>query len=68
MYEFADVVDFYIEIINALKSGIISPQSPLEEIALKDSKGGSIASFNSTLPIKRVYQCVTFLRITSYIN
>jgi hypothetical protein len=38
MYEFADAVDFYIGIINALKSGIISPHSPLEEIALKAGK------------------------------
>jgi len=38
MYEFADAVDFYIGIINALKSGIINPRSPLEEIALKAGK------------------------------
>jgi len=38
MYEFADAVDFYIGMIDALKSGIISPRSPLEEIALKAGK------------------------------
>ncbi|RZB32619.1 MAG: hypothetical protein AEth_00297 [Candidatus Argoarchaeum ethanivorans] len=40
MLEFIDAVDFYIAIINALKSGIISPQSPLDEIALKSGKDG----------------------------
>ena len=40
MYEFADAVDFYIGMIDALKSGIISPRSPLEEIALKAGKEG----------------------------
>ncbi|RLG27033.1 hypothetical protein DRN76_00630 [Methanosarcinales archaeon] len=40
MLEFVDVVDFYIAIINALKSGAISPQSPLDEIALKSGKDG----------------------------
>ncbi|MBC8521799.1 MAG: hypothetical protein H8D26_07420 [Methanomicrobia archaeon] len=35
MYEFTDAVDFYIGIIKALKSGIINPHSPLEEIVLK---------------------------------
>jgi hypothetical protein len=38
MYEFPDTVDFYIGIIKALKSGIISPHSPLEEIVLKAGK------------------------------
>lgn len=38
MYEFTDAVDFYIGIVNALKSGIISPHSPLEEIVLKAGK------------------------------
>jgi len=35
MYKFADAMDFYIGMIDALKSGIISHRSPLEEIVLK---------------------------------
>jgi hypothetical protein len=38
MYEFTDALDFYIEIINALKNGRISLNSPLEEICLKAGK------------------------------
>ena len=38
MYEFTDAVDFYIGMINALKSGRISPHSSLEEIGLKAGK------------------------------
>lgn len=38
MYEFTDAVDFYIGIINTLKSGITSPHSSLEEIVLKAGK------------------------------
>jgi len=38
MHKFTDAVDFYIGIIDALKSGIIGPHSPLEEIVLKARK------------------------------
>ena len=38
MYEFTDAVNFYIEMINILKRGTISPHSPLEEICLKAGK------------------------------
>jgi hypothetical protein len=38
MYEFTNAVDFYIGMINALKSGRIDPHSPLEEISLKAGK------------------------------
>ncbi len=35
MYEFTDVVDFYIGMVKALKTGRITLHSPLEEICLK---------------------------------
>jgi len=38
MYEFADAVDFYIGMIDALKSRRINPHSSLEEICLKSGK------------------------------
>ncbi len=40
MNEFADAVEFYIAIINTLKSGTINPYSSLDEIALKAGKDG----------------------------
>ena len=38
MYEFTDAVEFYIRMVNALKSGDINPHSPLEAISLKAGK------------------------------
>jgi len=38
MYEFTDAVDFYIRMINTLKSGIITLHSSLEEIGLRAGK------------------------------
>ena len=38
MYEFTDAVEFYIGMVNALKSGVINHHSPLGEISLKAGK------------------------------
>jgi len=37
MYEFTDVIDFFIGAVNSLKAGILGLRSPLEEIVLKVS-------------------------------
>jgi hypothetical protein len=38
MFEFTDVVNFFIEIMNNLKNGIFNFHSPLEEMVLKSTK------------------------------
>jgi len=56
VYEFTDAVDFYIGMINTLKSGRISPHSPLEEIGLKASKDG-FAYIDNRRDAKGKYGC-----------
>jgi len=56
MYEFIDVIEFFIGIINNLKKGMINLHSSLEEIVLKVS-GGNLAYIDNRRDAKQKYGC-----------
>jgi len=56
MYEFTDAMDFYIRIINALKSGRINPHLPLEGIVSKADKD-DFAYIDNRREAKGKYSC-----------
>lgn len=56
MYEFTDAMDFYIGMINALKSGRINPHLPLEGIVSKADKD-DFAYIDNRREAKGKYSC-----------
>ena len=54
MYEFMDVIEFFIGAVNNLKAGLITLHSPLEEIVLKTS-GKNLAYIDNRRDAKQKY-------------